>query len=202
LKTLTDLANRINNAFNALAKDFNDLAKDFGITSSSNDKAADMSQWKAFYDLAKDFCNKNRDSNDDTILDQIEKKSSFNFPASDDTIKAACINLSEALQNAVKAGLKQDTDEVKQAVANLRNVYNEAAASNTVNVPCLHVEPPTSPLSPLVHPDFCGIILARSWVKELIHMVADNPRNGRIVVIGGPGTGEILCLFYLFSLHS
>jgi len=74
-----------------------------------------MSQWKEFYDLARDFCNKNRDSNVDTIdtiLEQIEKKSSFNFPASDDT-KAACKNLSEALQNAVKAELREDTDEVK-----------------------------------------------------------------------------------------
>jgi hypothetical protein len=191
LKTLTGLAKRLNDALN-------DLAKDFDIT-SSDDQAADMSQWKAFYDLAKDFCNKNRDSNDDTILEQIEKKSPFSFPANDETIKAACNNLSEALQNAVISELKQDTDEVKQAVANLRNVYNEAAASNEVNVPCLHIEPPGAPLSPLVHSNLHGIVLARSWVKELIHMLADNPENDRVVVIGSPGTGEVLCLFSPFQ---
>jgi hypothetical protein len=191
LKTITDLTKRLNDAFN-------DLANDFDVT-SSDDQAADMSQWKAFYELAKDICNKNRDSNDDTILEQIEKKSPFNFPAGDDTIKAACNSLSEALQDAVKAGLKQDTDEVKEAVANLRNVYNEAAASNIVDVPCLHAEPPESPLSPLVYPDLRGIVLARPWVKELIHMLAGDLENRRVVVIGGPGSGEVLCLFLPFQ---
>jgi len=30
-------------------------------------------------------------------------------------------------------------------------------------------------------------------------MLADNPVNNYVVVIGGPGTGEVLCLFLLFQ---
>jgi len=56
----------------------------------------------------------------------------YGFPKDDDPrLDAACEILSLALQKASEAKVKYDTTEVKQALDNLRNEYDEVAKSNT-----------------------------------------------------------------------
>jgi hypothetical protein len=132
----------------------------------------------------------------DEIFEKIEKEESYNFPKDDDpTLHAACEALSHALQKASIAKAKQDTPEIKQALDNLRKAYNEAAKSNTVSMRYIDVEPPYAPFSPL-NPDHAlnRILLARSWVKELITKIRDQSLDRRILVVGKPGSGESLGL--------
>ena len=139
---------------------------------------------------------RNPESSDDTILENIEKVNPFGFPKDDDLeLDAACKGLSNALQNAVKANVEKDSDEVRQALDKLRKVYDEAAKSNVVNMPYIDVEPPSAPDSPLNDPRLNRIVLARLWVKELIRDLGEDPCIDRVVVIGNPGSGEFLSLF-------
>jgi hypothetical protein len=132
----------------------------------------------------------------DEVFEKIEKKEPYNFPKDDDpTLKAACEALSHALQKASKAKAEHDTPEVKQALDNLRRAYDEAAESNRVSMRYIDIEPPHSSFSPLMPPDSLKrILLARSWVKELITEVRDESLGPRILVVGKPGSGESLDL--------
>jgi hypothetical protein len=132
----------------------------------------------------------------DKIFEEIEKEEPYNFPKDDDpTLRAACEALSHALQNANKNMVKHDTPEVKQALDSLRKAYNEAAKSNTISMRYIDVEPPFSPFSPLNPPhSLRRILLARSWVKELITGVRNRSLDPRVLVIGNPGSGESLGL--------
>ena len=73
--------------------------------------------------------------------------------------------------------------------------------SNTVSMHYIDVEPPSSPFSPLRLTDHLNrIILARSWVKELITEVRDTSFGPRVLVVGKPGSGAsfgLPCLEYL-----
>src|SRR4051794_26169500 len=127
----------------------------------------------------------------DETFEKIEKVEPYNFPKDDDpTLRAACEALSHALQKASKAEAKHDTPEVKQALDNLRKAYDEAAESNTVSMRYIDVEPPSSPFSPLRHIGLDRILLARSWVKELIAQARAQSLGPQILVIGKPGSGE------------
>ena len=153
-------------------------------------------EWEEFWNRAKALGNKVDFSKDShaTVEETIEKVESYGFPKDGDpTLNAACEALSKALEDACKAKVKCDTTEVKQALDNLRNAYDEAATSNTVMVRYIDVEPPSSPHSPLREPNLKRILLARSWMKELIRDRSLYRR--RLLVIGNPGSGEILRLF-------
>jgi hypothetical protein len=149
--------------------------------------------------------------------DEIEKTESYNLPSDGDPrLDAACEALSDALQNASNAKVDRDTTEVKQALDNLRKAYDEAAESNTVSIRYIDVELPFSPFSPLKPTDSLlrpadplmkptdsflkptdslkQILLARSWVKELITEVRNRFLGRRILVVGKPGSGESLGL--------
>jgi hypothetical protein len=130
----------------------------------------------------------------DETFEKIEKEEPYNFPKDDDpTLHAACEALSHALQKASIAKAEHDTPEVKQALENLRKAYDEAAKSNTVSMRYIDVEPPYTPFSPLMPTDSLKrILLARSWVKELITEVRDKSLHRRILVVGKPGSGESL----------
>jgi len=134
-----------------------------------------------------------------TVEESIEKVESYGFPKDDDpTLDAACEALSDALRNANEAMVKYDTAEVKQALDNLRKVYDDAAKSNTVMVHYIDVVPPfspDSPYSPLRDHSFKPILLARSWMKELISGLHDQSLHSRLVVTGNPGSGEFIRLF-------
>ena len=57
----------------------------------------------------------------------------------------------------------------------------------------IDVEPPCAPFSPLERTDSLKrILLARSWVKELITGVCDKSLGPRILVVGHPDSGESL----------
>jgi hypothetical protein len=183
-----------------------------------------MSNWKEFYTRARAIRDKGpygrdleegakeepvdlfndshatRNAMDETFK-KIEKEESYSFPKDDDpTLRAACEALSRALHKASMAKAEHDTPEVKQALDNLRRAYDEAAESNTVSMRYIDVEPPYSPFSPLKPTDSDSlkrIILARSWVKELITKVRDKSLGRRILVVGKPGSGESLHLSYL-----
>jgi hypothetical protein len=129
----------------------------------------------------------------DETLKKIEKEELYIFPKNDDpTLHAACEALSHALQ---KAKEEHDTPEIKQALHNLRNTYDEAAESNTVSMRYIDVEPPLSPFSPLNPPhSLKRMLLARSWVKELITEVHNQSIHRRILVVGNQGSGESLGL--------
>ena len=129
----------------------------------------------------------------DETFEKIEKKEPYNFPKDGDpTLHAACEALSHALQKASRAQAEHDTPEIKQALHNLRKAYDEAAESNTVSI---DVEPPLSPFSPLNPPhSLRRMLLARSWVKELITEVRNQSTRRRILVVGKPGSGESLDL--------
>jgi len=84
-----------------------------------------------------------------------------------------------------------DTPEVKQALDNLRKVYDEAAESNTISMRYTDIEPPYAPFSPLMPTvSLNRILLARSWVKELITEVRDKSLGRQVLVVGKPGSGE------------
>jgi hypothetical protein len=121
----------------------------------------------------------------DETFEKIEKEEFYNFPKDDDpTLHAACEALSHALQKANMAQADHDTPEVKQALNNLRKAYDEAAESNTISMRYIDVEPPYAPFSPLVSTDSLErIILARSWVKELITEVRDKSFGPRVLVL-------------------
>jgi hypothetical protein len=134
----------------------------------------------------------------DETFEKIEKVEPYNFPkVGDPTLHAACEALSHALQKASRDEVEHDTPEIKQALDNLRKVYNEAAESNTVSMRYIDVEPPSSPFSPLGDIALERILLARSWVKELITKVRDQSLGPKILVVGKPGSGESLDLPYL-----
>jgi hypothetical protein len=152
------------------------------------------SRWEEFYTYAIALRNKGEES--------IEKAEPFGFPKDGDpTLDNACEALSEALQEASKSVVEYDTAKVKQKLNNLRKAYDEAAKSNIVMVPYIDVEPPSSPYSPLKKPNLKRILLARSWVKELISGLHDQSLYRRLLVIGNPGSGEFLRLF-LPLMHS
>jgi len=120
----------------------------------------------------------------------------YGFPEDGDpTLDAACEALSDALQNASTAMVKHDTAEVKLALDNLRKAYDEATISNTVVVHYIDVEPPSAPYSPLKKPNLGQILLARSWMKELINGLRDQSLSPQVLVIGNPGSGEFLRFF-------
>jgi hypothetical protein len=128
----------------------------------------------------------------DETFEKIEKEESFNFPKDDDpTLLAAREALSHALQKANKAQADRDTPGVKQALKNLRKTYDEAAESNTISMRYIDVEPPYAPFSPLTPTaPLERILLARSWVKELITEIRDKSLGRQILVVGKPGSGE------------
>jgi hypothetical protein len=128
----------------------------------------------------------------DKTFEKIEKEESCNFPKDDDpTLLAAREALSYALQKANKAEADHDTPEVKQALNNLRKVYDEAAESNTISMRYIDVEPPYAPFSPLPSAaPLERILLARPWVKELITEICDKSLGRQILIVGKPGSGE------------
>jgi hypothetical protein len=153
--------------------------------SPENQEEDVASRWKEFYTRARAFCDKEEKA--------IEKEERYGFPKDDDPeLDAACGALSVALQNANKAEVDCDTDEVKQALDNLRKAYDEAAKSNTVMVRYIDAEPPSDPYSPLTDRRLQRILLARSWMMELIKGLRDQSFPDRLVVIGNPGIGEFL----------
>ena len=161
-------------------------------------------EWEEFYSRARALRNKDGHA---TVEESIEKVESYGFPKDGDpTLDAACEALSEALQNASNAKVKQDTPEVKQALDNLRKAYDEAAKSNTVMMRYIDVEPPFSPYSPLIRNRLKRTLLAQSWVKELISGLHDQSLGSRLVIVGNPGIGEFISLFSplmpFFSLQS
>jgi hypothetical protein len=137
-------------------------------------------KWEEFYTQAR------------TLLDEgeetIDKFHSYGFPKDDDpALDAACEALNAALKKSKKE--KRDTAEVKQALKNLRKAYDEAAKSNTVMVHYIDAEPPTAPASPLVDIKLKKILLARSWMKEVIRGFRDQSFR-RLLILGNPGSGE------------
>jgi hypothetical protein len=91
--------------------------------------------------------------------------------------------------------VKRDTAEVKQKLDNLRKVYDKAAKSNTIMVHYIDVEPPSSPYSPLKRPNLGGILLARSWMKEVINGLRDQSLFPQLLIVGNPGSGEFFRSF-------
>ena len=163
----------------------------------------DASRWKEFYTRARALRNKDcRDSLDlskisratiEDTFQKIDKVEDYHFPEDGDPpLDAACAALSDALQNATQADVKHDTPEVKQALDNLRKAYDDAAKSNLVTVHYLDAEPPSEPDSPLVVQPLNRIILARSWMKELITQLHDRSLCRRVIVVGNQGAGEFL----------
>lgn len=153
-----------------------------------------FSKWKEFYTSARaipKICVVGI-----STFKRIEKRESYNFPQDGNpTVQAACDALSHALLEASLARVEHDTPEVKQALDNLRRTYNEAAESNTISVRYIDLEPPYAPLSPLMSPDSDPprqILLARSWVKELVTEIHNIGR--RILIVRKPGSGESLGL--------
>jgi hypothetical protein len=128
----------------------------------------------------------------DETFEKIEKEESYNFPKNNDpTLRAACEALSYALQKANMAQADHDTPEVKQALNNLRKVYDEAAESNTISMRYIDIEPPYAPFSPLMPTaSLKRILLARPWVKELITEIRDKSLGRQILVVGESGSGE------------
>ena len=116
----------------------------------SGDPEEVVSEWKEFYTRARDLRNKGEEV--------VEKVEPYAFPKDDDPmLYEACDALSDALQKASEAKVEYDTAEVKQALDNLRNAYDEAAKSNTVIVRYINVEPPSEP-----DPNLKRILLVRS----------------------------------------
>jgi hypothetical protein len=177
------------------------------------------SEWEEFYTRARAIRNKRSHGEDlkkrpkrepvdlfntshttlnaiDETFEKIEKEELYNFPKDGDpTLHAACEALSYALQEASIGKAEHDTPEVKQALDNLRKAYNEAAESNTVSIRYIDVEPPYAPFSPLLHAaSLKRILLARSWVKQLITEARNRSTRRPILVVGKPGSGESLDL--------
>jgi hypothetical protein len=155
-------------------------------------------QWEEFYTQARALLNKGEET--------IDKVHPYGFPKDDDpTLDAACEALNTALENAYKPKKKKkkkkkkkekkrDTAEVKQALENLRKAYDEAAKSNTVMVHYIDAEPPTTPDSPLENIKLKKILLARSWINEVISGLRDQSIR-RLLILGNPGSGE----FHVYS---
>jgi hypothetical protein len=177
------------------------------------DNADVIFQWKEFYARARAIRGKGPyDKNleeepfdlfnaSDTTLNEtfekIEKEEHYNFPKDGDpTLQAACEALSHALQKASgakvsRAEAEHDTPEVTQALDNLRKTYDEAAKSNTVSMHYIDTEPPYIPYSPLEPAaSLKRILLARSWVKELITEIRAGDLRRKVLVLGKPGCGE------------
>jgi len=147
----------------------------------------DVSMWKKFYDRATTFRNQGEGS--------ILQEDDFDFPENDvSTLHDACDSLSDALEEASKANMKDDTTKIKQALGDLRQAYNGAKKSN-VAVRYIDVAPPPSPDSPLRTVPPLTWILARPWMEELISGLPKQPHYFRLVIIGNPGSGEFLRLF-------
>jgi hypothetical protein len=176
--------------------------------SGNKQREGAASHWKEFYTRARalrnqgpyrgdpvDFLEDNHATVEET-LQKIEKVESYNFPKDGDpTLDAACDALSDALRNASKADVTHDTTEVKQALDNLQKAYDETAKSNTVLVRYIDVELPYSPYSPLIGSQHLKrVLLARSWMRELIIGLRDQSLPGWILVVGNPGSGESLGL--------
>jgi hypothetical protein len=146
-------------------------------------------EWEEFYSQARTLLDKGEET--------IDKAHSYGFPGDDDpTLDAACEALNAALENACKPKKKKerDTAEVKQALENLRKAYDEAAKSNTVMVHYIDAEPPTAPDSPLGNIKLEKILLARSWMNEVINGLRDQSVR-RLLILGNPGSGE----FHVYS---
>jgi hypothetical protein len=146
-------------------------------------------QWEEFYTQARALLNKGEET--------IDKVHPYDFPKDDDpTLDAACEALNAALENACKPKKKKkkkkkerDTAEIKQALESLRKAYDEAAKSNTVMVHYIDAEPPTTPDSPLGDIKLKKILLARSWMNEVINGLRDQSVR-RLLILGNPGNGE------------
>jgi hypothetical protein len=160
-----------------------------------------VSQWSEFYNRARAYRNKlskMRRAKIETIFQMIEKEEHYSIPKDGDpTLDAACEALDNALQNASKTDVEHDTAEINKALDNLQRAYNEAAKSNTVFMRYIDVEPPCSPYSPLEDESLNGILLARSWMRELITRIHNQSLARRTLVIGNPGSGEFLGLSFL-----
>src|SRR5271154_1767499 len=172
--------------------------------------------WKDFYTRARAIHNKGPGREEpfdlfnkshtmlntiDETFKKIEKEEVYNFPK--ETLYEACEALSDALQTASKAMVDSDPPEVTQALKDLREAYDKAAESNTVEMRYIDVEPPCSPLSPLKPVDMPvdmpadsikQISLARSWVKELITEIRNKSLGPRVLVVGKAGSGKSLGL--------
>jgi hypothetical protein len=135
-------------------------------------------------------------------FEKIGKEELYRFPKDDDpTLQAACEALSHALQEASIYKAQRDTPEIRQALNNLRKAYDEAAKSNTISMRYIDAEPPYAPFSPLMPSvSLKRVLLARSWVKELITEVHNQSLGPRVLVVGKPGSGESLDLPCLYSL--
>jgi hypothetical protein len=175
-----------------------------------------FSKWKEFYTSARAINNKVLCGGDldlfnnshttlnaiDETFKRIEKREPYNFPQNGNpTVQAACDALSHALLEASLSRVEHDTPEVKQALDNLRRIYNEAAESNTVSIRYIDLEPPYAPFSPLMSPNSDPdsdpprqILLARSWVKELVTEIHNRFLGCQILIVGQPGSGESLGL--------
>jgi hypothetical protein len=141
-------------------------------------------QWEEFYTQARALLNKGEET--------IDKVHPYGFPKDDDpTLDAACEALNAALENACKPKKKKerDTAEIKQALESLRKAYDEAAKSNTVMVHYIDAEPPTTPDSPLGDIKLKKILLARSWMNEVINGLRDQSVR-RLLILGNLGSGE------------
>jgi len=156
------------------------------------------SKWKEFYTRARAFHNKDHYGDPVDIsqisdnvakeIFKIETVEPFNFPKDDDrsTVDAACATLSNALQNVIG---QHDTAEVKEALDNLRKVYNTAAESNTVSTHYIDIDIPIKPYSPLDEAPN-PILLSRPWMRELITGLHNQSLRHPILVVGDPGSGE------------
>jgi hypothetical protein len=141
-------------------------------------------QWEEFYTQARALLDKGEET--------IDKVHPYGFPKDDDpTLDAACEALNAALGKASKPKKKRrrDTAEIKQALEDLRKAYDEAAKSNTVMVHYIDAEPPTTPNSPLGNIELKKILLARSWMNEVINGLRDQSVR-RLLILGNPGSGE------------
>ena len=99
---------------------------------------------------------------------------------------AACATLSDALQNVTG---QHDTAEVKEALDDLRKVYNTAAESNTVSMRHVNTDIPTKPYSPFGEAPN-PILLSRPWMRELITGLHNQSLRHPILDVGNPGSGE------------
>jgi len=154
----------------------------------------DVSMWKNFYDRATTFRNQGEGS--------ILQEDGFDFPENDvSTLHDACDSLSDALEEASKADMDDDTTDIKQALGDLRKAYDEAKKSK-VTMRYIDVAPPNSPFSPLRAVPPLEWTLARPWMEELISGLPKQPHYFRLVVIGDPGSGEFFLRLFLSSMPS
>ena len=164
-------------------------------------------QWEAFYNRAIAVRGMISDSQDEetlfkldpALLETTELTYTFGFPE-DKALDGACEALTGALWEASSKKLRYDTDEVKAALDNLEQAYDEAAKPNTVTVRYIDIEPPHAKHGPLRRPKVGGIegaLLAQQWMKELIGRfhAKDSSLRDSLLILGNPGSGKFLCLF-------